>query len=283
MTIQEKVNKIKYPIAKNHQYIQILPQFKPIKRGARKKGIERIYTSPDGKKIAKIRMWKELDIADQDLLLTILAIALPVERGLLLKKEEEKYKKLWEDLNTKGILANYDTIFIKTTLYELAKELGRTLSKTTYQWIKDSLERLTGTHIIIETEEHFYGTNLISFNLNKKDNKIEIAINPLNALVLLNDNKGYILHNRKERILLKGDVSKALHAVLVGLVNPKSSKILKLDVLVEKVYLKKIKEMSSQEKKDSRKAIRKAIKKFNLLKNWKITIYDNDTFKIERL
>jgi hypothetical protein len=183
--------KIKYPLAKNHHLIQIAPQFRPIKRGARRKGVEREYLSKDGKNKVKIMMWKELDIADQDLLLAILAIALPMERGESLtrlinnekiEEEKEKYKQLWDKLETKGILANFDTLVINTTFYELTKELGRpSTSKSIYTWIKDSLTRLAGTRFEIETDRYIYNSNLISFIVDKKTNKIEIALNPLNA------------------------------------------------------------------------------------------------------
>jgi hypothetical protein len=283
--------KIKYPLAKNHHLIQIAPQFRPIKRGARRKGVEREYISKDGKNKVKIMMWKELDIADQDLLLTVLAIALPINRGSSLnrlineeKKEiKEKYKQLWEKLNTKGILANFDTILINTTFYELAKEMQKPLNKQTYEWIKESLKRLSGTNFLIETDKYIYNSNLISYLIDKNINKIEIALNPLNALILMDDKKGYILHNRKERIKLKGEVAKALHAVLVGLVNQKSSKTFKLDVLVEKVYLEKIENMSIQQRKDAKKAIKKALEKINELNSWEIKNFDNKTYQIKRL
>ena len=277
---------IKYPLAKNHHLIQIAPQFRPIKRGARKKGVEKEYVSKDGKNKVKIMMWKELDIADQDLLLTILAIALPIDRGASLnrlikeKQENKKYKKLWENLETKGILANFDTIVINTSFYELAKELGRpSTSKNIYNWIKESLKRLSGTNFLIETEKYIYNSNLISYLIDKQTNKIEIALNPLNALIIMNDKKGYILHNRKERIKLKGEVAKALHAVLVGLVNQKSSRTFKLDVLIEKVYLEKIEKMSSQQRKDARKSIKKALEKINELESWELKNFDNKHIK----
>jgi len=280
---------IKYPLAKNHHLIQIAPQFRPIKRGARKKGVEREYVSKDGKNKVKIMMWKELDIADQDLLLTILAIALPIDRGASLnrlikeKQENKKYKKLWENLETKGILANFDTIVINTSFYELAKELGRpSTSKNIYNWIKESLKRLSGTNFLIETEKYIYNSNLISYLIDKKTNKIEIALNPLNALVLMQDNKGFILHNRKERIKLKGEVAKALHAVLVGLVNQKSSRTFKLDVLIEKVYLEDYNTLDKNQRKNYKKAVKKALDQLNNLDTWNITLFDNNTIKIER-
>jgi len=280
---------IKYPLAKNHHLIQIAPQFRPIKRGARKKGVEKEYVSKDGKNKVKIMMWKELDIADQDLLLTILAIALPIDRGASLnrlikeKQENKKYKKLWENLETKGILANFDTIVINTSFYELAKELGRpSTSKNIYNWIKESLKRLSGTNFLIETEKYIYNSNLISYLIDKQTNKIETALNPLNALIIMNDKKGYILHNRKERIKLKGEVAKALHAVLVGLVNQKSSRTFKLDVLIEKVYLEDYNTLDKNQRKNYKKAVKKALDQLNNLDTWNITLFDNNTIKIER-
>jgi hypothetical protein len=234
-------------------------------------------------------MWKELDIADQDLLLTILAIALPIDRGASLnrlikeKQENKKYKKLWENLETKGILANFDTIVINTSFYELAKELGRpSTSKNIYNWIKESLKRLSGTNFLIETEKYIYNSNLISYLIDKQTNKIEIALNPLNALIIMNDKKGYILHNRKERIKLKGEVAKALHAVLVGLVNQKSSRTFKLDVLIEKVYLEDYNTLDKNQRKNYKKAVKKALDQLNNLDTWNITLFDNNTIKIER-
>ena len=283
---------IKYPLAKNHHLIQIAPQFRPIKRGARRKGIEREYVSKNGKNKVKIMMWKELDIADQDLLLAILAIALPIERGAslnrlineeIVEEKKEKYKQLYQKLETKGILADYDTIVINTTFYELAKEMQKSLNKQTYNWIKESLERLAETNFKIETERYVYHSNLISYLIDKKTNKIEIALNPLNALVLMQDNKGFILHNRKERIKLKGEVAKALHAVLVGLVNQKSNKTFKMDVFIEKVYLTKLEGMTAQERKDAKKAIKKALEKINKLDSWQIKNFNNNICQIKRL
>lgn len=278
--VEEKQININYPIARNHQLIQVLPQFRPIKRGARRKGIERIYTSKDGKTKATIMMWKELDIADQDLLLTILAIALPVDRGNVVDETSNSVKELYKQLELKGLLAKWQTLYIETTLDELRRELKKNDSSKTYQFIRESLKRLMNTSIEIETEDSVYGTNLISYEIDKNSKQIKIAINPINALVILNDKYGYILHNRKERLALKSETAKALHSILVGLVAPKQSKVFKIDMLIEKVYLDN--NMTSQQKRDARRTIKSALQKINTLKLWNIEIYDNGTVKIKR-
>ena len=184
---------IKYPIARQDHLMQHLPQFRIIKRGARQKGVERIYETKDKTKKVTIRMFKELDIADQDLLLTILAIALPTTRGKILSKESENNFKLWEKLKVEGIFAEWKTLSIETSYYELSKELGKkSFGGSTKKWIEESLVRLTNTTIEIENEKFIGGSNLISYLIDKETEKIKIAINPINAVVLLGDGQGYI-------------------------------------------------------------------------------------------
>ena len=286
MEMVEKEVKLTYPIAKNHQIIQLSPIFRPIKRGARKKGIEKVYISKDGKTKAKIKMFKELDIADQDLLLTILAIALPVDRGVILdENSDEDYQVLLKKLKIQNNSSETNqTIMIQTKSYELLKELGKqSIGKSGYEWLKDSLERLSDTTLYLETKDFIGNTNLISYHINKHNKKIYIALNPLNAFVLMNDKKGYILNNRKERLLLKSDVSKALHAVLLSLIDNKQTKIFKLSTLIEKVYAEKYENLNKDKKKNSRKAIKNAIKEINkTLNEFNIELYDNNTVKVSR-
>jgi len=269
---QESLFNINYPIAKNHQIIQILPQFKPIKRGARKKGVERKYISRDGKSSAIIRMFKELDIADQDLLLTILAIALPISRGDVINKNSQNYSHLWKNLNIKPkeMIENLATIMITTTPYELLKELNKSKGQANYNWLFESLVRLANTTIEFKTPEFRGSTNLISYYFDENTEKLNIAINPVNAIVLMNDKKGYIFNNRIERLQLKNDTAKALHSVLLTLIDNNQTKSFNYEILIEKVYLENFETMNINERKNSKRTIKKALEKINELANWEI-------------
>ena len=272
---------IKYPIARQHQTIQVLPQFKPIRRGRREKAVENIYVSKDGKNKATISMFHQLDIADQDLLLCILSIALPRERGGVIS-QNSKNIELWQKLETKGIYAKWKTLCIFTTMYELNKEIGKKKNAVNFKWIIESLRRLSKTFIEIENEKGIGGSNLLGYYINKETEKIEICLNPISALVILNDEKGYVLHNRRERLELKTDVAKALYSVLVGLISPKKKAIYSSDIFLEKVYLCKIEEESKDGKKNKRKAIKEAFQKINKLERWKINFYENNQVQIHR-
>lgn len=274
--------KIKYPIARQHQTIQVLPQFKPIRRGRREKAVENVYVSKDGKSKATISMFHQLDIADQDLLLCVLAISLSQKRGGVLSEESENNIELWEKLETKGIYAKWKTLCIQTTTYEILMELGKSLGKNNYIWLEKSLDRLTRTTIKLKNEEGIGHTNLLSYGINNKTQKIEIAINPISALVLMNDKKGYVFQNREERLKLKNDVARALYSVLVGLIPPKKKNIYSSDILLEKVYLCKIEEEGKDGKKNKRKAINEAFKKINKLERFEINFFKNNQVQIQR-
>lgn len=280
----EEDKKINYPICKQHHIIQKLPVFKILKKGLREKGIERKYQSKDGKTKVTIRMFKQLDIGDQDLLLAILSIALPVGRGKMLsceKDEEYSPKELWTRLQTKGILAKWDTLHIETKTNELLGEVGKTKGGTNAQWLKESLVRLANTNIEIETENYIGSTNFVSYIICKDTKQIQIAINPINALILLNAKNGYILHNRHERLSLKAP-ARALYSILVGIVNIHGSRTLTIETLIEKIYLIKWEETISQQKKNLRRSFRTAIEEISKLKKWNIIDNKNKTITVKR-
>jgi len=273
---------IKYPLARQDQLMQQLPSFRIIKQGARKRGVERFYQSKDKKTNVKIQMFKELDIADQDLLLTILAMALPVSRGNVLSAESKNHQELWQKLKADGIFASWETLRIETTFYELNKELNKARTKTSYKWIDESLERLLGTNIIIETEKYKGGSNFVSYHIDKETKRIHIAINPVSALVLIGDNKGFILHNRKERLSLKKTPSRALYSILVGLVNIHNSRTISILVLIEKMHLANWGEKNKDQRKMLKRSFKSAITEINTLNLWTIKDNENDTITINR-
>lgn len=277
----EEIN-INYPLARQHQLIQNLPQFRIIKRGARQKGVERFYQTNDKKTSVTIRMFKELDIADQDLLLAILAIALPVSRGNELSAESESNKELWNKLKTEGIFAEWNTLSIETSYYELLNELNKPQGGSGQKWIEESLDRLIGTNIKMETEEYIGGSNFLSYYIDKKTEKIHIAINPVSALVLLGDKKGYILHNRKERLALNTTPARALFSILVGLVNIHGNKTFFISILLEKMHFVDWEETTTQQRKDLKKSFKTAIEEINKLEMWNIIDNKNNTITISR-
>jgi hypothetical protein len=231
---------IKYPAARAQKIIHAAPQFRPIKRGARRKGIERIYECQDGSTLT-IALFNELDIADQDLLLCLLAIARATSRGLIVSSQPqtEKGKELRQALELNGEAARQDAVMIHATAYELLKELDRPTSKQSYDWLKNSLKRLSRVSFLYDSKRTTWNFNLLSFSSENNDgelNILSICINPMSAKAVLCSDDGYVLLHRGERSELKTEEARALHSVLCGLVDMGEERRLNVDMLADRVY-----------------------------------------------
>ncbi|GFO73450.1 hypothetical protein BJAS_P4262 [Bathymodiolus japonicus methanotrophic gill symbiont] len=236
---------INYPAARSKKIIHAAPQFRPIKRGARKKGIERIYTAKNGDTLT-IAIFHELDIADQDLLLCLLAIARAEDRGVYINEnpESEVGIKLREELNLGGSAETAVALMVRATGYEILNELGRPTNSNSYNWLRSSLKRLSRVSFDYDCKKGFWSFNLLSvsglYGEKGEIRDISICINPLSAQAILGNEEGYVLVNRTERSKLDksktSSESKALHYVLSGLVDMGQERVLNVDMLADKVY-----------------------------------------------
>lgn len=277
---------IKYPLARQEHFCQHWPIFYVLPRGkTRKKGFKRTYISKKNEEEREviIRFFEELGIGDQDLFLAILAIAFVQKRGNNLTPKSQNNQNLRLELNVGGKYENENTLSINTSFFELNNELVRPQSGRANQILEESLERLSGVSFIIKTPTFSASSNLLSYFICKKTERLKIAINPKNAKVLFGDQKkGFILHNRGERLALKGDPARALHAVLVGLVNQKKSKTFLLETLIYRIYHVNWQDANKDQRKNLKRSLLKASKELNKLKEWQIIDHKNNTFTIKR-
>lgn len=277
---------LKHPVVKSNRTIHVAPQFRPIKRGARRKGLERHYKYKSGA-VLSISMMKECDIADQSLLYAILSMCLEENRGELLeaKPVSEDGKRMRDKLQIRGDVINHDSLYLKTNKYELNEELGKVRASKNRKWIINSLKRLSGIKFDYEDEKWVWGFNLLSYGYNKETNEIHISINPLSAYVIL-QNKNYVHIHRKERLALKTDEAKALHSVLAGMVSPGETKCLNADMLADKVYARYDEKISDYIKRYRRQAIKQGAEMISNLYGWEVSVFgrgNNLTLKVFRL
>jgi len=264
---------IKYPSAKSHRFLHAAPQFRPIRRGARRKGIEREYTSKDGLKKLTIYLFYELDIADQDLLLCLISMLLPESKGKIVNSESKKESsiKLRDDLELKGSVLSMNALKAETTSYELLTELGRSTGKSDYNWLEQSLRRLALVQFEFNNNGFVSNFKLLSRTYFKNEKgileHIEYCINPYSASAVLGG-EGYVLQHRGERSQLKKEEARALHSVLCGLVDMGSEYIFNVDMLGDKVYSRYDEEITAKMKEHRRKNIITACSEINELSYW---------------
>ncbi|NOR70354.1 MAG: hypothetical protein GQ532_11800 [Methylomarinum sp.] len=263
------MSKIKYPVARSHPTIHACPQFRPIRRGARRKGLERIYTCGNGDKLTISLFW-ELDIADQDLLLCLLAIARAESRGVIIPVAPETIsgKVLRVGLDLQGYAATQEALMISVSRFELLTELGRSSDSRSYLWLKNSLIRLSKVSFVrdSQTDKYFWTFNLLS--VSSIAEQINIAINPLSARAVLGHQDGYVLQHRAERASLDSEEARALHSVLCGLVQPNTYKVINTDVISDRVYARYDDVITDRAQRGRRAAVKSAAAQINKLDGW---------------
>jgi hypothetical protein len=280
----EKTDFVKYPVAKSHKIIHAAPQFRPIKRGARRKGLLRKYETKNGSKLT-IKLFWELDIADQDLLLCLLGMSMSVGRGSYVSNnpETERGKELRKALELKDDVAEMASLMVCTSATELLKELGRSNGGKDRKWLDDALDRLSSVSFKYESRYAIWSFNLLSSVSVKNDEglvtEIVIMINPISAIAILgerddvgNEKQSYVLCHRRERHDLKSDEAKALHSVLCGLVDMGKWRELNVDMLADKVYSRYDDVITPEAAEHRRRAIVEAAAEINRLKYWSCTV-----------
>ncbi len=271
MTIKDK--KVNYPVARAHKVIHAAPQFRPIQKGARRKGLERVYECKNGDKIT-IAIFSELDIADQDLLLCLLAIARSPRGGIVSPSPKtERGQALRVALDLKGYAETQDAIMFNIHAHELLVELGRAHGKSGYEWLHKSLIRLSRVSFVYDGKLAGWTFNLLSVSWLKDDigrlTELSICINPLSArAVLANTYGGYVLMHRGERSMLKTEEARALHSVLCGLVDSGKDRIIAIDTLSDRVYSRYDEDVSDDVVRYRRSRMVVAAAEINELEYW---------------
>lgn len=264
--------------AKTHYLTEFPSIFKPIKRGAREKAVEINYEYKNGSKI-QVWMFKQLDIADQDLFLAIVSLVAEYSRGILGQEDTQNLvtKNLREKLKLKNNLFELPILKLETTIFKLLETMGRNDGKMNYKWCLEALERLSRCGIGYNTDKYIGNSNLISFEVDKNTKVIYIALNPVSASVFLSNDK-YVIHNLKERYMLKLDASKALLSYLNRLIGIGQKKPLYLDTLINGVYG----ETTPDEKKNRKRTILKAIEELKTHNEYIFEEGLNNSFIIKR-
>lgn len=274
------VNKknVNYPVARAHKVIHAAPQFRPIQKGARRKGLERVYECKNGEKIT-IAIFHELDIADQDLLLCLLAIARSARGNIVSPTTKtEQGQALRAALELNGYAETQDAVMFNIHAYELLKELGRAQGKSGYDWLRKSLIRLSRVSFVYESKRSGWTFNLLSASWLKDESgrltELSICINPLSARAILADTSGgYVLLHRGERSLLKTEEARALHSVLCGLVDiGKDPRVISIDTLSDRVYSRYDEDVSDDVVRYRRSHTVAAAAEINNLEHWSCTI-----------
>ena len=247
-TKNKTTNNVKYPVSRNLKLLHNASIFRPVKRGRRRVGVKYNFESQTTK--VAIRMEEELDIADQDLMICLFAIARSKEFKVL-KLQDAAWKdskgnkqSVQESMGielgsfTLGSIPSEElrSIQIEITKYELLKELGRKISGQAYVRLLKSLSRLSSTVYHHQGEKWKGSFSMLSFIEYVETENLLITINPIASYAIRKDDQGYVLQHRGERGQLKSDEARSLHSILCSMVDPNKTKNVSINELVDRVW-----------------------------------------------
>ncbi|MEZ9657904.1 replication protein C, IncQ-type [Vibrio sp. 10N.261.52.F3] len=247
-TKKNKNKTVKYPVSRNLKMLHNASIFRPVKRGRRRVGVKHNFESA-GTKVA-IEMAEELDVADQDLMIGLFAIARSKEFSTLALSETAWVAENGKPQSVKKTMgislgvfqfgtipsSELRSIQISISKYELLKELGRAQGGKEYASLTKSLKRLASTTYHHDGEKWCGSFSMLSFLEDKESEHLLITINPVASYAIRKDEEGYVLQHRGERGRLKSEEARVLHSVICSLVDPNKQVNLNLKMLVSKVW-----------------------------------------------
>jgi len=270
---------IRFPAARSHPVLHAAPTFRPIAKGRRRLGLERVHKTNNG--VLKTKMFYELDVADQDLLLCIFAIARSDTHGKFVDRDlsEEILSPLLLDLSigrpdkaSKLRVMELPALQIEISKYELLMELKRDHGSKTYKWLTESLDRLASVGFNYDGAFWAGSFNLLSWGLSKETGQYTILINPISSHSIWADKSQYIFVQREERHQLKLDAARCLHSYLSGVIWHGETKHRTLDSLAMAVLCEPDTTPSAKTVRNYRAKIRDALLEIDALKNWSVDL-----------
>jgi hypothetical protein len=266
--------------------------FRSLKRGEQKKcNLNMTYDTPEA--TFQFLGYEALGVTELRTMQAIIAMAaVSGSDNNTLKLTEnttsELGKTLRETLELKNIAVTQDALVAKGTFYELAKEIGYSLtsfdSGKQTKIIKNSLLRLWAISVYVKYKTNGRengreaGFRLLSKYENDKDGKFVIGINPRLAEGILGKRK-YSRLEMAEIRALKTDPVRFIHQRLCGWIDPGKLGRVCFDTLCEYVWMEQALNIDTIRKR--RQYVKKALAELAAL-GWTVDEYATDKWAITR-
>ncbi|MFB6357242.1 MAG: replication protein C, IncQ-type [bacterium] len=217
------------------------PVFRPVKKGTRKTRFE--VKRDIGRFNLKIVGPYLLGEDDADVYFTLLAMAARQRQFVHADLENEIGKEVWEELEAKANAKSERTLAVRTTIYNLLKEVGRNPEgRSNYGWLLRSLDRMAHAGITVRENlpdgRRQWGMNMIGYAFEEKENHdaLVVSIDARAAQAILPEGLSHRKINLDERRALKSDRAKSLHKWICTAMNEAEERTIGIDKLARKIW-----------------------------------------------
>lgn len=203
--------------------------FRSLKRGERKKQkLDIIYQHGD----TKLRFWAPEPLGADDLrvLQVLVAFAGPGGRVLEARPATEAGLTLRGAMNAAGACeSGEDAITVRTTLYRLAVEVGKSDSGTALGALRRCLDRLCALTVIADSGAQSVSMRLCARAIDSGTGELIVALHPRIASAVLGQRHTRI--SMSEVRVLRSDPAVLMHQRLCAWVDPGAQRHVRLDTL----------------------------------------------------
>lgn len=262
---------VQFPHAKVHSSLHPANIFRPLQRD-RKRGLE--YKSETANCLLEVRVWEELNVWDQSLLLLICAIATSDQMRETIHIEDENFDILEPlNINLKGETNEFrysdlPAYRVRATGYLLLKELGKGKGLQDTKWLTQSLRRLSHVSFYYQGKDWEGSFSLLSWQRDVATNEFLITINPISTYAI--GFEPFVYTCLKERQMLSQTESKLLHYRLTGLIRRGGSRSIKVMTLINYIWGED--KCGDEALRQRRGKVKKALKEIDSLVRWSTSV-----------
>jgi hypothetical protein len=192
--------------------------FRPISPGRRSEALDVTFTH----RTASVRFvcFQMLDTRDQSIFLAIIALASLSQgtRSLTGQSTSDEGKSLWDRLKPKDSAVNDGTLVVETTRYAILQAAGMADTAANYLRLDEIIFRLSTVACRVRYGHIDWGMNMFSYQMNHKSGKILLALNSRLANAI--SGQQHVRISLEERVKLKTDIAKLVHARLCACLQP---------------------------------------------------------------
>lgn len=209
--------------------------FRSLRRGERKRSkLDVVYEY--GKD--SIRFWGPEPLGADDLRVLQGLVAMSGPDGLVLRPEPntEGGRQLRLALDLKGESAEQNSLVIKGSFSQLARELGYPEGGSQFKAIRNCIERLWAVSVIVESGGRGQGFRILSdYASHEDEGKLFVALNPRLAEAVMGE-RPHARINMDEVRALKSDPGRLIHQRLCGWIDQGKSGRVELTTLCGYVW-----------------------------------------------
>lgn len=218
-----------------------------------------------------------LNATDLRVLQGLIALAGPLGRVLTPEPPGPKGKELRQRLELRWDATSLDALTVRSSFRRLAELIGMPTGGSQIRQIRDSVERLWATSVIVEYDGRREGYRLLAdYSSDAKEDQLVVALSPQLVRAVIGGQ--HVRIPLAEVRALRSDAARIIHQRLCAQINPGAAGSVSMDVLMGYVWPETASENTVKKR---RKTVRQALAEIEEA-GWRVVEYRPGRWRLLR-